>query len=496
MIQKLIETLELEALQVDPQTQVFVVALAAPRVPTEPHWAQSWQHHQRADVQHRQVVPTHIQHLEGQVFREGVLVNYREPRVVGHPEHDQTGQRAKGPVLDVAQRVEGEVQVSQLPQVPKGGLGDLRQGVVAAVQVHQIGEVVERQRRQLHDPVVGDDQLPRGQRQVDRKGGQMLPGALNDKLLVTHAPVRAARGQHRGSVAARGEEEEERNQELQGLRAWLRGKTHDTSEGFIHPARRQSGALTSFIDQFLFSEMISQKVTPNARPRQPLEPNVSVHPVVGCGLSAYPPRTLGNHAPMLRQIPLLGSLLVKDGGILKWKRLGCPPAHWSQAGKQRVVLPAWLQKLDANEWRARWAARRRVGVLRADLGLWSEKERAKDHLAVEEEDKLNNVLMTWNPCHPCVPEVNASRCVRACVCGTKGTWHQRGASYHGTSDHARVWNSKLSQHTVTSLSVPRPPTPQDWDGMWWDKVILQRQQLFLFPLQCQHEPRVYSWLCV
>lgn len=203
----MIETLELEAFQVDPQTQVFVIAPAAPRVPAEPHWAQSWQRHQRGNVQDRQIVPTHIQHLEGRVFREGVLVHFRESRVVGHPKHDQTGQRAKGPVLDAAQGVEGEVQIGQLPQIPKGGLGDLRQGVVAAVQVHQIGEVVERQRRQLHDAVVGDDQLPRGQRQVDRKGGQMLPGALNDKLIITHAPVRAPRRQHRGSVRPRGEEE-------------------------------------------------------------------------------------------------------------------------------------------------------------------------------------------------------------------------------------------------------------------------------------------------
>lgn len=300
VIKSVIETLELEALQVDPQTQVFVVALAAPGVPAEPQRAQSWQRHQRADVQDRQIVPTHVQHLKGPVFREGVLVNFRESRVVGHPEHDQTGQGAKGPVLDATQGVEGEIQVGQLLQIPKGGLGDLRQGVVAAVQVHQVGEVVERQRRQLRDAVVGDDQLPRGQRQVDRKRGQMLPGALNHQLVVAHAPVRAPRRQDRGGVHPRGEEK--RDEELQGLRAWLRGKTHDTTEGCIHPVGKDSGALTSFIDQFLFPQTISTEVSPNARPGQPLERSVSVHPVAGSGLCAHPPRPLGNRAPMRDQI--------------------------------------------------------------------------------------------------------------------------------------------------------------------------------------------------
>ncbi len=108
-------TLELEALQVDPQTQVLVVALTAPRVPAEPHRAQGGQSDQGGDVKDRQVVPTNIKHLEGCVFGKGVLVNLRESRVVSHPQHHQARQGAERPVLDPAQGVEGEVQVGQLP---------------------------------------------------------------------------------------------------------------------------------------------------------------------------------------------------------------------------------------------------------------------------------------------------------------------------------------------------------------------------------------------
>jgi len=109
------KTLELEALQVDPQTQVLVVALAAPRVPAEPHRAQRGQRDQGGDVDDRQVVPTHVQHLEGRGFYKRVLVDLREPRVVGHPQHHQAHQGPECPVLDPDQGVEGEVQVDQLP---------------------------------------------------------------------------------------------------------------------------------------------------------------------------------------------------------------------------------------------------------------------------------------------------------------------------------------------------------------------------------------------
>lgn len=199
--------MKLEGLQVDPQAEVLVLALAAPRVPAESHRAQGWQRQQGCDVEHRQVVPAHIQHLEVLVFRKSVRMDLWESGIVGHPQHNQAGQGPERPVLDPGQGVEREVQVGQFTQIPKRGFGDLRQGVVAAVQIHQVREVVEREGRQLHDAIVGDDELPRGQRQVDREGGQVLPSALNHQLVIAHAPVRAAGGDDRGRGDPKGQEQ-------------------------------------------------------------------------------------------------------------------------------------------------------------------------------------------------------------------------------------------------------------------------------------------------
>ncbi len=158
--------MELETLYLDPEAQVLRVAVAPPGVPAEPQRAQRRQRDQRADVEHSQVVAAHVQHLQRRVLRERVRVDLRQPRVICHPQHHHAGQRAKRPVLDLRQAVERQIQVGELAQVAKSRLGDLRQRVVAAVQVHQVRQVVELQRRKVADPVIGDDQLPGGQREV------------------------------------------------------------------------------------------------------------------------------------------------------------------------------------------------------------------------------------------------------------------------------------------------------------------------------------------
>lgn len=212
-------TLELVALYLHPEAEVLRVAVAPPGVPAEPQRAQRRQRDQAADVQARQVVPAHIQHLQSQVLRKGVRVDLPQARVICQSEHHQRRQGPERPVLDLQQGVEGQVQVGELAQVPERGLGDVRQRVVAAVQVDQVGQVVELQGRQVSDQVVGDDELPGRQGQVVGERGQVLPDALDHQLLVAHAPVRAAGGESRGRGHPHYKEEDEEEPEGLGQEA-------------------------------------------------------------------------------------------------------------------------------------------------------------------------------------------------------------------------------------------------------------------------------------
>lgn len=244
----------------DPKAEILIIALAGPRVSAESQGAKDRQRDKGGDVEHRQIVPAHIQDLESCVFHEGFWVNLREPRVVRHPQHHQSCQRTERPIGDAGQSVKREVKVCQLPEIPERRLRYLCQRVVAAVQVHQVGQVVEPKRGQLSDAVVGDDELPRGQGHVAREGGQLLPGALDHQLLITHALVGAARGEHRGCARRRGKKQH--YYKPQGLRTGLWGKTHVTAEGFIHPGWRYSCALTFFIDE-LSPPLPSPQAPPN-----------------------------------------------------------------------------------------------------------------------------------------------------------------------------------------------------------------------------------------
>ncbi|KAF3835035.1 hypothetical protein F7725_027593 [Dissostichus mawsoni] len=97
--------------------------------------------------------------------------------------------------------------------------------VVAAVQIDQIGQVVELQRREVPNAVVGDDELPGGQGQVIGELGELLPGALDHQLVVTHASIGAAGCESRGRGHPHHEDKEE--EEPEGLGAGLGQETHD-----------------------------------------------------------------------------------------------------------------------------------------------------------------------------------------------------------------------------------------------------------------------------
>ena len=117
--------MKLEALHVDPEAQVLVVALAAPGVAAEAQRAERRQRDQRRDVERRQVVAAHVQHLQRRALGEGVGVDLGEALVVRHAQHHHAAQRAERAVLDARQRVERQVQVGQLAQVAERRLGDL-----------------------------------------------------------------------------------------------------------------------------------------------------------------------------------------------------------------------------------------------------------------------------------------------------------------------------------------------------------------------------------
>ncbi len=218
-------TLELEALYLHPEAEVLRVTVAAPGVTAEPQRPQSRQGDQAADVEGRQVVPAHIQHLQSHVLREGIRVDLPQTRVIRQPEHHQGRQGPESPVLDLQQGVERQVQVGEFSQIPEGGLGDLGQRVVAAVQIDQIGQVVELQRRKVPDAVVGNDELPGCQGQVIGEQGELLPGALDHQLVVAHASVWAAGCESRGRGHPHHEDKEE--EEPEGLGAGLGQETHD-----------------------------------------------------------------------------------------------------------------------------------------------------------------------------------------------------------------------------------------------------------------------------
>lgn len=115
-------TLKFEALYLHPETQVLRVTVTLPRVATEAKGAQSRQRDEAADVQGRQVVSTHVEHLQRHVLRKGIRVDLAKTGVVRQPEHHQGRQRSESPVLDLQQGVKRQVQVGKFAQVPECGL--------------------------------------------------------------------------------------------------------------------------------------------------------------------------------------------------------------------------------------------------------------------------------------------------------------------------------------------------------------------------------------